>query len=131
MSASGRAPATARSLTVPFTASSPIDPPGKRMGVTTKLSVVTAISAPATVSSALSPSAAGSGAPNAGHQQPVDQRLASPCPPAPWAIVMRASREPRPLRARPLDPVEDVLLALGDGGGLGHQTTSRSRAKRP
>ena len=35
LSASGRAPATARSFTVPFTARSPIDPPGKRMGLTT------------------------------------------------------------------------------------------------
>src|SRR3954467_896478 len=33
--ATGRAPATARSFTVPFTASSPIDPPGKRIGRTT------------------------------------------------------------------------------------------------
>ena len=35
LSARGRAPDTARSLTVPLTASSPIDPPGKRMGLTT------------------------------------------------------------------------------------------------
>src|SRR4051794_3635757 len=38
--ASGRAPATARSLTVPLTASSPIEPPGKRSGLTTNESVV-------------------------------------------------------------------------------------------
>ena len=41
-SATGRAPDTARSFTVPFTASSPIEPPGNRSGVTTKLSVVIA-----------------------------------------------------------------------------------------
>ena len=35
MSAIGLAPATARSFTVPLTASSPIDPPGKRIGRTT------------------------------------------------------------------------------------------------
>src|SRR4051794_16658651 len=35
VSASGLAPAAARSFTVPFTASSPIDPPGKRIGRTT------------------------------------------------------------------------------------------------
>ena len=35
LSASGRAPETARSLTVPLTASSPIEPPGKRSGLTT------------------------------------------------------------------------------------------------
>ena len=44
VSASGRAPAMARSLTVPLTASSPIEPPGKRSGLTTKLSVVSASS---------------------------------------------------------------------------------------
>ena len=42
LSASGRAPPIARSLTVPLTASSPIEPPGKRSGLTTKLSVVIA-----------------------------------------------------------------------------------------
>ena len=31
----GRAPETARSLIVPLTASSPIEPPGKRIGLTT------------------------------------------------------------------------------------------------
>ena len=38
----GIAPHIARSFTVPFTASSPILPPGKNMGDTTKLSVVKA-----------------------------------------------------------------------------------------
>ena len=42
-SASARAPETARSFTVPLTASSPIEPPGKRSGLTTKLSVVMAM----------------------------------------------------------------------------------------
>ena len=36
----GSAPETARSLTVPFTASSPIDPPGKNSGCTTNESVL-------------------------------------------------------------------------------------------
>ena len=44
--ASGFAPETARSLTVPLMASSPIEPPGNTSGFTTKLSVVTAILAP-------------------------------------------------------------------------------------
>ena len=44
--ASAFAPETARSFTVPFTASSPIDPPGKRSGFTTKLSVVIAMRVP-------------------------------------------------------------------------------------
>ena len=39
---SGSAPATARSLTVPFTASSPMSPPGKKSGLTTNESVVNA-----------------------------------------------------------------------------------------
>ena len=45
-SASALAPETARSFTVPLTASSPIEPPGKRSGLTTKLSVVMATRAP-------------------------------------------------------------------------------------
>ena len=38
----GSAPETARSLTVPFTANSPIDPPGKNSGCTTNESVLMA-----------------------------------------------------------------------------------------
>ena len=38
----GTAPETARSFTVPFTASSPIDPPGKNSGCTTNESVLIA-----------------------------------------------------------------------------------------
>ena len=57
VSASGRAPATARSLTVPLTASSPIEPPGKRIGLTTKLSVVSASPAPSIATAPASPSA--------------------------------------------------------------------------
>ena len=37
---SGRAPHMARSFTVPLTASRPMSPPGKKIGVTTKESVV-------------------------------------------------------------------------------------------
>ena len=42
----GRAPPTARSLTVPLTARSPIEPPGKNSGDTTKASVVNASRVP-------------------------------------------------------------------------------------
>ena len=42
LSQSGSAPATARSLTVPLTASSPMSPPGKKSGLTTNESVVNA-----------------------------------------------------------------------------------------
>ena len=44
--ASAFAPETARSFTVPFTASSPMEPPGKLKGLTTKLSVVMATVTP-------------------------------------------------------------------------------------
>ena len=63
LSASGRAPDTARSLTVPFTARSPIEPPGKRIGLTTKESVVIASSTPSTCTAPASPIA--SSAPDA------------------------------------------------------------------
>ena len=51
----GSAPETARSFTVPFTASSPIDPPGKNSGCTTNESVLSASRAPAASSTAASP----------------------------------------------------------------------------
>ena len=51
---SGLAPAIARSLTVPQTASVPISPPGKKSGLTTKLSVVKASRAPAVGNTTLS-----------------------------------------------------------------------------
>ena len=103
--ATGRAPDTARSLTVPLTASSPIEPPGKRIGVTTKASVVIATHRPPTstqrgvAEGARAPSLA-----NAGTNTPSTSfRLA--LPPAPWAIVTRSSvnrcgRPPPPLDAR-------------------------------
>ena len=79
LSASGRAPDTARSLTVPFTASSPIEPPGKRIGLTTKLSVVMASCAPSTSTAPASPIAAPVAEPKAGHEQPLDHASGSPC----------------------------------------------------
>ena len=84
VSASGSAPAMARSLTVPLTASSPIDPPGKRSGLTTNASVVSASSPTA----AASPSSV---IPNAGASSP-STSLRVALPPAPWAMVMRSSR---------------------------------------
>src|SRR3954462_2663933 len=69
LSASGRAPATARSLTVPLTASSPIEPPGKRSGLTTNASGVMAICSSPTRSSAASASGARP-EPNAGTKRP-------------------------------------------------------------
>jgi hypothetical protein len=77
---SGRAPTIARSLTVPLTASSPIEPPGKRIGCTTNASVVNARRASWRPSAALfevtspsiaaSPSRASAGFSNAGTISP-------------------------------------------------------------
>ena len=56
---SGVAPPTARSLIVPLIASSPMSPPGKKSGLTTNESVVTAmptLSTPGSASTAWSPS---------------------------------------------------------------------------
>ena len=127
----GRAPATARSLTVPLTARSPIEPPGKRSGVTTKLSVVIASSTPPTDSSAASPRAAGSGAPRAGTSIPsISVWLARP--PAPWAMVMRGSRNLARL-ARAVSMRSRTTCSRSETAvrSAMPQTTSRSRAKRP
>ncbi len=129
--ATGRAPATARSFTVPFTARSPIEPPGKRSGVTTKLSVVIASSTPPTDRSAESPSAAGSGAPRAGTSIPsISVWLARP--PAPWAMVMRGSRNlARLARATSMRSRTTCSRSETAVRSAIRQTTSRSRAKRP
>ena len=84
VSASGRAPATARSLTVPLTASSPIEPPGKRSGLTTKESVVT------TTSPARRRRRRARCMPKAGANSP-SISVCVALPPAPWAIVIAAS----------------------------------------
>jgi hypothetical protein len=90
LSASGRAPATARSLTVPLTASSPIDPPGKRIGLTTKLSVVSATAMPPIDTEPASASAASAGEAKAGTNRPSISVWVA-FPPAPWAMVMCSS----------------------------------------
>src|SRR5690242_4579361 len=89
-SAMGIAPATARSFTVPFTASSPIEPPGNLSGLTTKLSVVIARrSAPESMAAA-SPSS--SPAPTSGAISPSTRRRLA-FPPAPCAISMCVSEK--------------------------------------
>jgi len=65
----GVAPAIARSLTVPFTARSPIEPPGKNIGFTTKESVENAKRTPATDTMAESPIPASAAVPNAGRNR--------------------------------------------------------------
>ena len=91
LSASGRAPDTARSFTVPFTARSPIEPPGKRIGLTTNESVVIASSAPSTSTAPASPIASSASPPNAGTNSPSIMPWVA-LPPAPWAMLMRSSR---------------------------------------
>ena len=115
---------------MPLTASSPIEPPGKRIGLTTKLSVVSATSTPPIETVPASASAASAGEPKAGTKRP-SISVCVALPPAPWAIVMCSSlKRGRLARAR-LDDPEDALLAVGRRRPARHQTTSRSRAKRP
>ena len=91
VSASGRAPAIARSLTVPLTASSPIEPPGKRSGLTTKLSVVIASSCRRRDRAGVAELAPAASLPNAGTSSP-SISVCVALPPAPWAIVICSSR---------------------------------------
>ena len=60
------------------------------------------------------PARRGSGGAEGRHQQPLDQGLGGLAPGAVGHGDARVA-EPRALRARPLDAVEDDLLALGDG----------------
>src|SRR5689334_7875005 len=91
-SATGCAPETARSFSVPFTASSPIDPPGKRSGCTTNASVVRASLVAPSWQTAASPSDSSSGPAKSGASRPsTRRRLARP--PAPCAMSIWASRK--------------------------------------
>ena len=80
---------------MPFTASSPIEPPGNTMGVTTKLSVVMATGAPPTITRAASlrrsPSSGSAGPKSSGAKRPSTSRRDA-LPPAPWAISICGSR---------------------------------------
>ncbi len=107
---------------MPFTASSPIEPPGKRIGLTTKLSVVSA--SPSTTPA--SPSSCQRLAAEGGQEEPGDERLRR--------LAARTVRhrdpvvpEARRLRAHALDQSQRLVLTRAD---VAH-TTSRSRAKRP
>src|SRR5579875_551538 len=93
----GRAPMTARSLTVPCTARWPIEPPGNLHGDTTKLSVdMTRRSPPGR--SRTAPSSRGPSVPNAGANTD-SISAAEALPPAPWARLTTSSRR-RGLRRR-------------------------------
>ena len=106
--ASGSAPAIARSLTVPLTASSPIEPPGKRSGLTTYASVVMARSPTSAASSSAS-------IPKAGASRPSTRlRVAR----AAGAVGHRDAlvAELRALGPGGLDDPQDALLPFRDGG---------------
>ncbi len=128
LSASGRAPATARSLTVPLTASSPIEPPGKRSGLTTNESVVNA-------SSSRIAASASSSIPKAGASSP-SISVCVALPPAPWAIVIRSSRK-RGLFARAVSMIERIRSSRSEtvtrppARGRTGRRSSRRRTRPP
>ena len=124
VSARGRAPDTARSFTVPFTARSPIEPPGKRSGFTTNESVVNASAAPSISSGrgVLAPSARRRPArtgPRSCSAWPCRRRR-GPC------RCARSRNLPR--FARAVSMISRMRSSLAAGHA---HTTSRSRAKRP
>ena len=110
---------------MPFTASSPIEPPGSAAACTTKLSVVSARPVPFTDTVPASPSSASASFSNAGSSSPSISDCVA-LPPAPCDIVICSSLKRGALGAGGLDDPEDPLLA-GGVPRLAH-TTSRSRA---
>ncbi len=85
-SQSGLAPLIAKSLTVPFTASSPMFPPGKNSGVTTNESVVKATRAEPTSNTAWSSIFRKRGLSKAGRNRSWINCALS-LPPLPWPIT--------------------------------------------
>ena len=104
---------------MPLTASSPIDPPGNRSGLTTKASVVMATS-PTYAESC-------SSIPKAGCSSPSTRREVA-LPPAPWAMLIRSSRNFARL-ARAISMIPRTLASRSETEDT--YTTSRSLAKRP
>src|SRR5690349_14526312 len=83
----GVAPDIARSLTVPLTARSPIEPPGKNGGLTTNESVENAsLVPPPTSSTAESPRSRPAASPYAGRNK-CSMSSADMAPPPPWPIT--------------------------------------------
>jgi hypothetical protein len=80
---SGCAPPTARSFTVPYTASEPMSPPGNTSGFTTKESVVNASRTPFTSTMAWSSRRLRMGLPKAGRNRSRSNSALS-LPPLPW-----------------------------------------------
>ena len=115
---------------MPLTASSPIEPPGKRIGLTTKLSVVIASCAPSIDTAPASPSAASAGEPKAGTSRP-SISVCVALPPAPCAIVICVVLERAARLARAVSMIPRIALLAVGRRRPATQTTSRSRAKRP
>ena len=116
---------------MPLTASSPIEPPGKRIGLTTKLSVVNASRAPPASIVATSASASSAGEAKAGTSTP-SISVCVALPPAPCAIVMWASRSfGRRARCFAIMSSTRCSRSLTLESRRHRHTTSRSRAKRP
>ena len=127
MIASGFAPAIARSLTVPLTASSPIEPPGKRIGLTTNVSVVRAMPTPPTSTAPASASSRRASDAKAGTSRP-SIMVCVALPPAPWAIVTCSSLN-RGRFARAVSMISRMRCSRS-GGALRRRahTSSFSRA---
>src|SRR6266850_2829717 len=112
----GRAPAIARSLTVPLTASIPMSPPGKKSGVTTCASVVKASRPPATFRTAWSSSRSRYEFRNAGKKYRAI-RSAVILPPLPWPSCTRSviASGAGQLSAKLLGPpLDDIVFSQGD-----------------
>ena len=107
---------------MPLTASSPIEPPGKRIGLTTKLSVVIASPSPSTSTAPASPSSARAAEPKAGASSP-STSVWEALPPAPCAIVTSSSLK----RGR----LPRAVSMISEHPLLGPHAGSLSRAKRP
>ena len=135
-SASGVAPDIARSLTVPLTARSPIDPPGKNIGLTTYESVEKASRTPPTSTTAESPSSASAAAPNAGRNR-CSTSSADMAPPPPWPITIVGESRSGAGQTQPVErrsPSAD--LGRGARSATGHLRSSgggtgSTRRRRP
>ena len=128
--ASGRAPAIARSLTVPFTASSPMSPPGKKSGRTTKESVVNASAALAVVEQGAVGERLQQRVAEVRRRKSASIRSWLDLPPAPWESVICSSRILRRGRRRRSSIASRTSSSSGRSAGAValHQRRAPSRA---
>ena len=116
-------------MTVPFTARSPIEPPGKRIGLTTKLSVVSARPTPSISTVPASPIASSEAEAKAGANSP-SIRVCVALPPAPWDIVTCESLNLGRFE-RVVSMIERIRCSRSETAASATQTTALSLAKRP